>query len=123
MLKRRSVQYEGRAPKRVRTLEDSMSLDITAIKDIEMGWCPFRIVRIMEKYKTIGKGYVETTRYELLFGFNNCGKNFQDGNYVGPELDLETFIDEFVTSGSSPNPCTTLTLLIQPRNILMLKFK
>ena len=106
MQKRRtSTQYEGRAPKRVRTLDDSFKPNKEstplAVRDIEMGWSPFRIIRVMENYKTVGKGYVEVARYELLFGFNNSGKNFQDGNYCGSEQDFDTFMDEFITEGNN----------------------
>ena len=94
-----STQYEGRTPKRVRTLDHSVRESTALENNAEMiGWSPFRIIRIMESYKTVGKGFVEVARYELLFGFSHKGKNFRFGEYVGEELDFETFLDSFENS-------------------------
>ena len=47
------------------------------------------------RHKTIGRGYVENIRFELLFAVNNCGPNFNDdGVYVGSESDEEEYMNE-----------------------------
>ena len=92
-----TTQYEGRTPKRVRTIDNSICEAPESEENDELGWSPFRIIRIMESYKTVGKGYIEVARYEILFGFNHKGSNFKNGEYIGSELDFETYLDLFIT--------------------------
>lgn len=46
------------------------------------------------RHRTIGRGYIENVRYELLFALNNRGPAFRDGLYVGPDGDADTYMDD-----------------------------
>ena len=46
-------------------------------------------------HKTVGRGYIEDVRYELLFALNNRGPSFNnEGFYTGPEADADGYMNE-----------------------------
>ena len=45
------------------------------------------------RHRTVGRGFIENVRYELLFALNNHGPSFQDGMYIGPDIDADAYMD------------------------------
>ena len=54
----------------------------------------FRI-KTYYRHKSVGRGYVENVRYELLFALNNKGPSFDnEGRYIGTEDNEEVYMNE-----------------------------